>query len=201
MRENPNSEKSKQTIFRGILTSKLPIEEKSDMRLASEAQLVVFAGEGTTAWGLNAALYELLAHPSDFRKLKDELSPLQLGPDGVPSLSQVEGLPFLGAVIQEALRLHPGVLTRQMRVSPDEPVLYVDKSIGKTYVVPPGTVTSMSPHITHRDENAFLNAGEFIPQRWIDNPKVARYFHGFARGARNCIGYVVSPVPCSPLPG
>lgn len=113
---------------------------------------------------------------------------MELSSDGIPSLSQVEGLPFLSAVIQEALRLHPGVLTRQMRVSPEEPVVYADKAAKKTYVVPPGTVTSTSPHITHRDEEAFEEASEFRPQRWIDNPKLARYFHGFARGARNCIG-------------
>ncbi|KAM7188881.1 Cytochrome P450 [Naviculisporaceae sp. PSN 640] len=195
MRKEPDSEKAKQTIFRGILNSKLPPEEKTDIRLASEAQLVVFAGEGTTAWGLNAALYELLAHPADFRRLKEELSQIQVGPDGIPSLSQVEGLPFLGAVIQEALRVHPGVLTRQMRVSPDEPIVYKDTSSygrGKTYVVPPGTVTSMSPHITHRNEDAFEDAAEFRPQRWIENPKLARYFHGFARGARNCIGMTLA---------
>ncbi len=38
----------KHTIFGGILNSKLPDKEKTDIRLASEAQLVVFAGEGTT---------------------------------------------------------------------------------------------------------------------------------------------------------
>ena len=38
----------KSTIFEGILNSTLPDEEKTDARLASEAQLVVFAGEGTT---------------------------------------------------------------------------------------------------------------------------------------------------------
>lgn len=108
----------------------------------------------------------------------------------MPSLSDVEGLPYLGAVIQEALRVHPGVLTRQMRVSPEVPVTYVDRTSGKTYVVPPGAVTSMSPHITHRDPDAFEDPAEFRPQRWIENPKLARYFHGFARGSRNCVGYV-----------
>ncbi|CAJ2514334.1 Uu.00g024530.m01.CDS01 [Anthostomella pinea] len=192
IRKSPDLQRVKHTIFGGILTSKLPDEEKSDARLASEAQLVVFAGEGTTAWGLNAALYELLAHPDELRKLKAELSGVDVGEDGIPALSQVEGLLYLGAVIQEALRVHPGVLTRQMRVSPDVPVTYVDSAKGKTYVVPPGAVTSMSPHITHRDPDAFEDPYEFRPQRWIDNPKLARYFHGFARGSRNCVGMTLA---------
>lgn len=142
------------------------------------------------AWGLNAVVYELLAHPDELRKLKAELSGIDLGANGIPALSQVEGLPYLGAVIQEALRVHPGVLTRQMRVSPEVPVVYVDGAAEKTYVIPPGTVTSMSPLVTHRDPAAFEDPYEFRPQRWIDNPKLARYFHGFARGSRNCVGYV-----------
>jgi hypothetical protein len=48
IRSSPNPERVKSTIFEGILNSKLPDEEKTDLRLASEAQLVVFAGEGTT---------------------------------------------------------------------------------------------------------------------------------------------------------
>ena len=48
IRNSPNPEKVKTTIFEGLLNSSLPAEEKTDARLASEAQLVVFAGEGTT---------------------------------------------------------------------------------------------------------------------------------------------------------
>lgn len=48
IRTSPNPERVKSTIFEGIFNSSLPAEEKTDERLASEAQLVVFAGEGTT---------------------------------------------------------------------------------------------------------------------------------------------------------
>ena len=48
IRNSPNPERVKSTIFEGIFNSSLPEEEKTDQRLASEAQLVVFAGEGTT---------------------------------------------------------------------------------------------------------------------------------------------------------
>lgn len=48
IRSSPNPERVKTTIFEGILNSKLPKEEKTNARLAHEAQLVVFAGQGTT---------------------------------------------------------------------------------------------------------------------------------------------------------
>ncbi len=40
--------KAKSTIFEGILSSDLPKEDLSEKRLSAEAQLIVFAGEGTT---------------------------------------------------------------------------------------------------------------------------------------------------------
>lgn len=36
------------TIFQGIVSSELPEEDLSDKRLSAEAQLIIFAGEGTT---------------------------------------------------------------------------------------------------------------------------------------------------------
>jgi hypothetical protein len=48
IRKSPDPERVKTTIFEGIFNSPLPSEEKTDTRMASEAQLIVFAGEGTT---------------------------------------------------------------------------------------------------------------------------------------------------------
>ena len=59
IRTSPDPERVKTTIFEGILDSSLPPEEKTDIRLASEAQLVVFAGEGTTGEYLHAAREQL----------------------------------------------------------------------------------------------------------------------------------------------
>lgn len=48
IRNSTDPERAKNTIFGGILDSSLPATDKTDERLANEAQLVVFAGEGTT---------------------------------------------------------------------------------------------------------------------------------------------------------
>lgn len=47
IKRSPNPEKIKKTIFHGVLNSKLPNDDKGDVRLANEAQLLVLAGEGT----------------------------------------------------------------------------------------------------------------------------------------------------------
>ena len=57
IRASNDSELAKNTIFGGILNSSLPDKDKTDLRLASEAQLVVLAGEGTTGRALSRTLY------------------------------------------------------------------------------------------------------------------------------------------------
>jgi len=122
------------------------------------------------------------------RKLREEIVGAVPDPTNI-LLSQVDSLPYLNAIIQEAVRLHPGVMARQVRISPEVPVVYKDKLKGKIHVIPPNTVTSMSPLDTHMHPDAFgSDAYAFRPQRWIDDPKLNRYFMGFSRGARNCVG-------------
>ncbi|RYP39080.1 hypothetical protein DL767_002343 [Monosporascus sp. MG133] len=188
IRRSPNPERIKSTIFEAILNSSLPDEDKTDARLAAEAQLVVFAGEGTTAYTLSAAVYELLAHPAELQKLQEELIQAIPDPEEIPSFAQVDGLPYFNAIVNEVVRLHPGVMNRQPRISPDLPITYQDKRTGKEYVLAPGTLTTMSPLTTHMNADVFKDPYEFRPQRWIDNPKIARAFLGFSRGARSCLG-------------
>ena len=140
------------------------------------------------AYTLTATLFELLAHPEDFQKVKDELAAAIPDKNRVPSYSEVETLHYFNAAIQESLRLHPGVTSRMPRVSPEVDIVYHDKGRSRTYVIPPGTPTSMSTFITHTDPDVFEDPYEFRPQRWIDNPKLGRTFIAFSRGSRNCVG-------------
>lgn len=48
IRASPDPQRIKRTVFEGILSSKLPDSDKTDARMAGEAQLVVLGGEGTT---------------------------------------------------------------------------------------------------------------------------------------------------------
>lgn len=140
------------------------------------------------AYTLSATLFELLAHPEELQKVKAELAAALPDKNRVPSYSEVEALPYLNAIIQESLRLHPGVMSRMARISPEVDIVYHDKRRGKIYVLPPGTWTSMSTFITQTDSEVFEDPYEFRPQRWIDNPKLSRSFIAFSRGSRNCVG-------------
>jgi cytochrome P450 len=52
--------------------------------------------------------------------------------------SQIEALPYLTAVIEEGIRLHPAGSGRRERVAPDEDLIYQDAKGGRRYVIPKG---------------------------------------------------------------
>lgn len=106
----------------------------------------------------------------------------------IPSFSQVERLPYFSAVVQEILRIHPGIVSRLPRVSPQQPIVYRNKANDKEYIIPAGTPTNMTIQVAHMNPDAFEDPYAFRPQRWIDNPRLDKAFLGFARGTRNCIG-------------
>lgn len=135
-------------------------------------------------------MYELLANPPALARLKAELAAAI--PDeaaAIPSFAQVDGLPYFNAVAQEVVRLHPGVMNRQMRVPAEQPVVYRDRRRGgKEYVVPAGALVSMSPLAMHMNPDVFEDPYVFRPERWLEDPKLARAFLGFSRGTRSCLG-------------
>lgn len=112
--------------------------EKTDERFLDEARVLLGAGTDTTAYTLATITYHLLANPETLKKLKKELADVMPDPDSVPVSEKIEALPYLTAVIQEGIRLHPGASLRQDRVAPDEDLFYEDVKSGKKYVIPKG---------------------------------------------------------------
>ncbi|OKL56835.1 hypothetical protein UA08_07929 [Talaromyces atroroseus] len=176
------------TLFHEILSSSLPDSEKTVKRLKEEAMIVVGAGTSTTSWALCVAVYHLLSKPPLLSQLKQELS------ENIPErntqlpLPQLEQLPYLTAVIQEALRLSYGVVTRLQRISPDVPLFFTDEKSGKKWIIPAKTPVSMTSVLIHHDENIFPNSHEFRPERWIENPRLDKYLVAFSKGTRQCLG-------------
>ena len=79
----------------------------------------VFAGSDSTAITLRAIFYYLLKNPSLMQRLMAELNGVP-GPhkDDIMSWDDTRKLPYLGAVVQEALRIFPPVGMHLERVVP-----------------------------------------------------------------------------------
>ncbi|KAI9042963.1 cytochrome P450 [Aspergillus affinis] len=206
------TEKHETTIFNAIMEAKLPPFEKSFQRLHQEAKLIVLAGFSTTgeypplynpsssiftnqifpASTVSPLIYELLANPDKLNKLRTELLQALPNPDSAMSLSELEKLPYLSAVIQEGIRMHPGGILRMQRISPDKPLSYTDPCTGTTTTFPPGTSISMDALSVNMNPDLFPNPSDFVPERWLESPQLSRYLLSFSKGTRICLGINVA---------
>lgn len=176
------------TVFRELLDSDLPPQEKSVKRLQDEGVTLVGAGQETNKVALTIAMFHLLRQPATMAKLRAEI--MEAFPDASepPPLSKLEQLPYLTAVLMEsmyslllpsldirrtgqetdivplALRLSYGAVSRLPRISP------VAIPYGP-YIIPAKTPLSMNHYSAHHDERIFPDSHAFVPERWLDNPR------------------------------
>ncbi|OSX61370.1 hypothetical protein POSPLADRAFT_1145439 [Postia placenta MAD-698-R-SB12] len=157
--------------------------------LSAETWLLIIAGGDTTANTSCATTYYLARNPRIQAKLQAELDTALDGIDSdVASYDAVKDLPYLGAVINEGLRLHATV------------------GVGLPCVVPPGGLTVLGHHLKEgsvvsspiyslqRSEAVWgENAREFYPERWLEasadaKKEMMRSFAPFSVGPRACLG-------------
>ncbi|KAI0147569.1 cytochrome P450 [Xylariaceae sp. FL1272] len=169
------------TIVDMILNSNLPTIEKTPARIKDEVITVAGAAFETTAYTLSKTLYHIYTDPSILRRLREEL-----GTHDVldRSLSELENLEYLTAVVREGLRLSPAIATRMARVTPDRPLVY-DK-----WTIPPGTPVGMTLLLLHTDPVQYPDPMRFDPGRWLsqDTKLSKRAYAPFGQGTRMCIG-------------
>jgi benzoate 4-monooxygenase len=129
-----------------------------------------------------AITYHLAANPDVQRRLQKELdNALQNEDDEVSSIEAVKNLPYLNAVINEALRLHSTSGIGLPRIVP-EGGLKIQGHFFKE-----GTVLSVPSYTIHRDKEVWGDdATVYRPERWFerDNDAIQRTFNPFSYGPR-----------------
>lgn len=154
----------------------------------------MFAGSDTTAITLRAVFYYLLRSPQRLQRLMDELEDASrdLYQEGLVSWSDVHDLPYLSAVIKEALRMHPAVGLMLERIVPPAGITVCGKFI------PGGTIVGCNAWVLHRNAKVFGEQPlEFRPERWLEASPESRnemnsLLFSFGAGARTCIGKNIS---------
>jgi len=138
------------------------------------------AGIDTTGDALCFLMYQL-SLPSSYstqEALAAELQASQTNP--------LDDLPYLDAVVKEALRCFPPIPMSQPRYVPAG-----GRSIDG-YFVPAGTIVSCQAWSVHQlNEDVFPEGEKFKPERWLDEKRVVemnRLFFSFGAGARGCTG-------------
>uniref|UniRef100_A0A093Y5K2 Pisatin demethylase n=1 Tax=Talaromyces marneffei PM1 TaxID=1077442 RepID=A0A093Y5K2_TALMA len=148
------------------------------------------AGSDTTAISLSAIVYNLLKHPETYTRLKKEIDEAaSQGKIADPiSFKETQELPFLQAVIKEALRLHSATGLPLARVVPEGGAMFAGKQF------PAGATVGINSWVAHRNTNIFgADADSWRPERWLDEhsndvAEMDRYFLAFGLGSRTCLG-------------
>jgi cytochrome P450 len=172
-------------FFEKYQHANLPPSDKDDVRQLDTATLLISAGFETTGFTIETAVYHLLAMPTLWHRLKQELAKGWHDDSDTPKLATLEKLPYLRAVVQESLRLSIGVMARLPRINQRGSMRYGD------WIIPKGTRVSMSQKDIHFNSEIFPDPGKFNPERWMEGEKSARlskYLVSFSRGARRCLG-------------
>jgi len=147
-----------------------------ELHICNELLSILTAGHITTGVALAWALYELGRHPDVMAKLRADLD----GAGGEPDLDAILALPYLSAVCNEAIRLHP-ILAECARV-PIEPVEILGTAI------PAGEALVMSIVGIHHDPATYPDPDSFRPERFLERTFSKTEFMPYGGGHRRCLG-------------
>lgn len=184
-------EKTHPTMVHAIVHSSLPPQAKTFDRVSQEVGTVTGAGFETTANVLRVMFFHVYTNKEIFHRLREEIFPVMNNSETEEAtLSALEQLPYLTAVIMEGLRLSPGTSSRTQRV-PDKDLVYNDSSYGRNWRIPAGTPIGMTTLLMHTDDKLYPEPMRFNPDRWVDprdRRALEKTFAPFSKGTRICLG-------------
>jgi len=177
-------------------------EKMTALDIFTICQSNIGAGSDTTAITLSAVLYYLLKHPRTFETLRKEID------DGATAgmvsdpvtFKEANEMPYLQAVIKEALRLHSATGLPLARVVPPSGA----DLAGHHFAA--GTTVGINSWVAHHNSEVYGNDAEaWRPERWLEmqeqgrGAEVEKYFFAFGMGSRTCIGKNLSLLEVSKL--
>ncbi|KAM0443872.1 hypothetical protein ACHAQK_002618 [Fusarium lateritium] len=187
---------------RDFLSRFLEAHEKDPEFITNDRVLTLtvanmFAGSDTTAITLRAIFYYLMKNPADMRTLINELAEEEKAgrftrEDGLLLWNEVRNLPFLNAVIKEALRCHPAAGLMLERIVPAQG-LHTNG-----YHIPAGSIVGVNAWVLHRNKDIFgQDADCWRPSRWTEastegQKLMEKSIFSFGAGSRTCIGKNIS---------
>lgn len=136
----------------------------TDYHLFIMGQSNVTAGSDTTAISLSSIMWHLMHSPETLRRLRaeiDEFTAQGRCSDNI-TFKQSQDMPYLQAVMKEALRIHSATGLPMWRVVPDGGA----EISGRFF--PAGTVVGVNTWVAHHDERTFPDAKTFRPERWLE---------------------------------
>ncbi len=161
-------------------------ERLSDENIRFQINTFLIAGHETTSGLLSFTLYYLLKNRDVLAKAYAEVDAvLGRNIDQPPSLQQIGQMPYIRAILFEALRLWP--TAPAFGLAP-----FKDEVLGGKYAIPKGTFTTVLIPSLHRDTNVWgedpyaFNPDNFSAEAEANRDPAA--YKPFGNGQRACIG-------------
>jgi cytochrome P450 len=175
------------------------VKNKDPLKMSTRDAIVhlstnVFAGSDTTAIALRAVIYFLIKHPDKMAKVVEEIDAADKDnklSDPISYKESIAHLPYTGAAIKEAMRLHPSVGLLMERHVPPQGAEICGQFI------PGGTIVGINPWVLQHDPNVYQDPEAFIPERWLTTDvellsRMENSFLSFGAGSRTCVGKNIS---------
>lgn len=151
-------------------------EGMDDLVIRDHLRTLLFAGHETTSAALAWALHFVHRDVAVRRRLLDELA--GLGPDPAPEA--IARLPYLGAVIDETLRMRP------ISVEPYR-VLRKPWKLG-IWNLPAGAAVCPAVTLIHYRADLWPEPEVFRPERFLGTKPIANTYLPFGGGTHRCLG-------------
>jgi cytochrome P450 len=153
-----------------------------DRAICGNVMTMLLAGEDTTSHTLAWMLYLLQKNPAALRKAREEVA--RVAPDPATlTIAQMDGLDYLDACAQEAMRLKP--------VAPFIPLEALRETVIGDVRIPKGGLVWCVMRNDSVDEKHVPRADAFEPERWLRSGEGAVDKHlsmPFGAGVRTCPG-------------
>ncbi|KAL7810678.1 cytochrome P450 [Trichoderma aethiopicum] len=176
---------SERPDFITSMTAKRNGESLTFEELAANASILIIAGSETTATALSAVAYFLSLNLEAQAKLAQEVRSMFNSPQEI-TITSVQHLTYMLAVIDEAMRLYPPVVAGLTRLISEGGAVVAGE------YVPEGTYVEVWQWPLFHNPSYWKKPEEFIPERWLGDPMFAddkrEAFQPFSTGPRNCVG-------------
>ncbi|KAF9890729.1 hypothetical protein FE257_005595 [Aspergillus nanangensis] len=172
----------------------------SEQQILGDILVFLIGASETTSATFQWMILELCRHPEVQVRLREELHlrrSASTGSEGTGTgtgdetlfARQIESFPYLRAVVDEVLRLHPAVVLTEHEATEDTTIAGVLIPRGTLLLCPP-LAANVNPRVWGED------AAVFNPDRWLDRRRVASSHlcanMTFSHGPRSCPGRSVA---------
>ncbi|RMZ79405.1 hypothetical protein DV738_g3276, partial [Chaetothyriales sp. CBS 135597] len=183
----------------------------SPPEIQAECIMMMLAGSETTSSAIMWVFHLLLLHPEKLTKAVDEVRSAFCSDHLILHREVLSQLPFIEAVVYEALRVSPTTAGVTPRISHNRGIEL------QGHYIPPGTELYVNLRSVNMSEDIWEMPERFEPERFIGNEDAKKNLFTFSYGPRNCIGrnlawveiltivanilknYDISPAPGSPF--